>query len=87
MVLSAKGNPVISYLDATKEVLKILHCDDPNCAGDETGNIAAPDTSGNPGLFTSIGLDSSGYPVVSYYDFANGDLKLLHCMSQSCKGN
>jgi hypothetical protein len=31
-VLNSAGNPVISYWDGGKETLKVLTCDDPNCA-------------------------------------------------------
>ena len=84
MVLDAKGNPVVSYNDASNGDLKILHCDDPKCAGDETNNIATPDATSEVGSFTSLVLDAAGNPVVSYYDFANGDLKILHCSNHTC---
>jgi len=84
LVLSHEGNPVISYYDSSNGDLKLLYCDDPNCKGDESGNISVEDSSGDVGLHTSLVLDSTGNPIVSYYDFTNGDLKLLYCTSPTC---
>lgn len=86
MVLDAKGYPVVSYHDASRGKLKILHCDDPQCSGDETSNInTLTFTTGDAGLYTSIALDASGNPVVSYYDAEKGDLNILHCTNHTCK--
>ncbi len=85
--LDGSGYPVVSYHHG-QDYLEVLHCDDPNCDGDEIANISRLDfvgTEGNEGN-TSLRLDSDGYPVVSYYDYDNADLKILHCNDPNCSG-
>jgi hypothetical protein len=82
---SPTHNPVVSYYHRWPNYdLKVLHCDDPKCSGDESANISSPDTGGNVGAYTSLALDGSGYPVVSYWDGTNFDLKVLHCDNPKC---
>ena len=84
--LDAFGYPVVSYYNNNyiHQDLKILHCNDVNCAGGNE-SIVSVDTAG-VGEYNSLQLDASGYPVVSYYDEINYDLKILHCNDVNCSG-
>ncbi len=85
LALDASGNPVVSYWDSANSDLKVIHCDDPNCAG-AGESLISPDTSGSVGAYTSLALEGSGNPVVSYLDIANSDLKVLSCNDANCAG-
>jgi hypothetical protein len=83
LALDAAGNPVISYFDSNTNDLKVMHCNDPNCAGGGE-SIVSPDTYGVVGMFSSLALDSSGLPVVSYRD-SEGLLKVIQCYDANCE--
>jgi hypothetical protein len=85
--LDDNGNPVISHYDLNNADLRLTHCADPGCISAVTntvddGGINADDV----GQFTSLELDHHGYPVISYFDVTNGDLKVAHCNDVNCAG-
>ena len=77
LVLDGSGNPVVSYYDATSGDLKLAHCNDPNCAGDNEIPVTV-DSGGIVGRYTSLVSDGSCNPVASYTDATNGDLNPAH---------
>lgn len=82
LALDSQGLPTISYYDATETKLKVAHCFDKNCSSFNA--IVTPDAAANVGKYTAIAIDSTGKPVVSYYDETNSALKVLHCGNSSC---
>ncbi len=82
LVLNGSGFPVVSYYDVTSADLNVLVCGDATCSSGNT--ITAVDTTGDVGLQPSMVLDSSGFPLISYYDSTNVDLKVLVCGNAAC---
>ncbi len=84
IAIGADGLPVISYYDSTNRDLKVAKCNDAACSGgDET--ISTVDSVGNVGTYTSIAIGTDGFPVISYHDSSNLDLKVAKCANQSCR--
>ena len=40
--------------------------------------------TGGVGQYTSVAYGTDGLPLISYYDVANGDLKVAHCLDVAC---
>jgi hypothetical protein len=84
ITIGADANPIISYFDFTNGDLKVAKCANPACTGPAT--ITTLDAVGNVGWDTSITIGADGLPVISYYDFPNGDLKVAKCVNPACTG-
>ena len=65
---------IISYFDNTDGALKIAACNNPTCT---TSTNTTIDSNGYVGYFTSIAIGTNGNPIISYYDYVNGALKVF----------
>jgi hypothetical protein len=50
----------------------------------KNNTITVVDSSDDVGLFTSIAIGVDGFPVISYYDTTNDDLKVAKCVTPDC---
>lgn len=82
ITIGSDGLPVVSYYDSTNGDLRVLHCANAACNGNNTAITV--DTPGNVGWFTSITIGTDGYPLISYFDDSNNDLRVLDCSSPFC---
>jgi len=85
MVLASGDKPVISYYDATFGDLKIAVCNDTVCSSPTIRVIDGQ--VGDAGKYTSIALDSSGNPVISYIGPTNDDLRFVVCNNPTCSSS
>jgi hypothetical protein len=84
IAIGDNGYPVISYYDYTNEALKVAACANTGCTG--TAAVTTIDSTDVVGLYTSIAIGDNGYPVISYYDNTNGNLKVAACTTADCTG-
>ncbi len=85
MVLDSNGYPVISYYNSTGNTLGFVRCTNAVCSGVQTAQT--PDTNTGVGsIESSVALNAFGYPVISYFDATNGDLRILQCTNEDCSG-
>jgi len=77
--------PVISYVDDTNGALKVAKCGNESCSsGSPTLTIVDPGPGILVGIENSIAVAPDGFPVISYIDFNNRDLKVAKCTNASC---
>lgn len=82
VAIGTDGLPVMSYYDATGANLKALKCGNPSCSSGNT--ITALDSTGDVGPYTSITLGTDSFPLISYYDVTNANLKVVKCGNAAC---
>ena len=82
ITLGADNFPVISYRDNTNLDLKVVKCGNAACSSGNT--LTTVDSTGNVGYYPSITLGADNFPVISYYDYTNADLKVVKCGNAAC---
>ena len=82
IAIGTDGLPVVSYYDDTNGDIKVLKCGNNACS--EGNTITVVDTTGEAGWYTSITIGTDDFPVISYQDTTNADLKVLKCGNAAC---
>jgi len=79
------SSPIISYYDNTNKKLKLYRCNNINC-NSGSAELITDGGSADYGKYSSIGIDVNGYPMVSFQDVSNKNLKLLVCSGATVGG-
>jgi hypothetical protein len=85
ITIGADGLPLISYYDFTNHDLKVLHCGNLLCNSGDL--VTSADTAGDVGGLTSVTIGVDGLGLISYYDYTNHNLKVLHCGNLTCSSS
>jgi hypothetical protein len=85
IAIGRDGYAIVSYYNATDTQVYALHCTNSTCSSYGTPQIVDSDT--NAGQYTSIAIGTDGYPVISYYDFGDDDLKMTRCGRIDCSAD
>jgi hypothetical protein len=83
MILDGSSAPVLSYYNTTNTDLKLTHCGNANCSSGNT-TVTVITSANAVGYYTSLKLDSSGYPMIAYADTTGDDLMYAHCTDVNC---
>ena len=74
---------MISYFfDFPEYNLWVLHCGNTLCNSGNTKTRV--DSTIGLGTYTSIAIGTDNNPVISYHDYSNNDLKVVHCGNTLC---
>ena len=82
ITIGTDGFPVIAYHDETNGDLVFVHCTNLTCSNFDTP--VTLDSAGIVGEQPSIAIGTDGFPIISYFDGTNGDLKIAHCTNITC---
>ncbi len=82
-VIGGDGFPAIAYYDEGNGDLKFTHCTNVTCSTTDA-DIRLDGSTADVGKYSSMALGVDGFPIISYQDVTNGDLKVAHCLNQTC---
>ena len=85
ITIGLDGLPVISYYDVTNGDLKVAMCGNSSCSIAGGYAITMLDgTVDNVGEGSEIIIGVDGFPLISYHDRTNADLKVFKCSNAAC---
>lgn len=86
IAIGLDGLPVIAYLDATANALRVAKCSNTACSGAPT--ITTVDDPVNlVGAYASLAIGSDGVPVISHIDRTANALRVTRCANAACTGS
>lgn len=96
IALGSDGQLVISYIHNNDyyDYLNVIHCDDIISSVTSSGGLPTTCSSYTDkqitnylenDLFPSITIGTDGFPIMSFYDSVNKDLKVVHCNDVTCE--
>eukprot|EP01028_Stygiella_incarcerata_P007989 TRINITY_DN335_c0_g1_i1.p1 TRINITY_DN335_c0_g1~~TRINITY_DN335_c0_g1_i1.p1 ORF type:complete len:1312 (+),score=303.67 TRINITY_DN335_c0_g1_i1:85-4020(+) len=84
MRLGNDGFMVMAYKDSTNNNLKLIHCQSLDCDDLLVHRFVVDPGTGNVGDHIGIAIGRDGYPIISYQDGKNQDLKFARCRNEIC---
>ena len=85
IAIGTDNNPVISYWYSGPNQLRVAHCNDAACTGNDE-LVSIVDDVDDVGEYNSIAIGDDGFPVISYFDRTAGALKVAKCNDEACTG-
>ncbi len=83
ITIGADSLPIISFRENLDNAnLNVAHCNNTACTTFTW--LSLDNTSAHVGATNSITIGTDGMPIISYYDKANGNLKVTHCSNAFC---
>jgi len=84
MKITADQTPVIAYYNRNTKSLSLADCFTPTCSSRVVTTVDDTADPGDVGQWASLALGADGFPVISYYDVFNKDLKFVDCANMAC---
>jgi hypothetical protein len=85
----ADGLPVIAYLDATNNTLKVVKCGNNACSNSNTLTNVQVGAAGSAGSFASsiaIAISADGLPIIVYRSGTASATRVVKCGNATCGG-
>ncbi len=86
LVMSGSQPQIIFDQDSAAPTIAVAYCSTISCGTLTSVETVATLAAGPAGQGAGVGGDQYGRILLSYYDGANGDLRMLYCLNPGCGG-
>ena len=85
IVVRSDGYPVIAYQEGQNKDLKYVRCTNRSCSTASTP--VTLDSATDTGHDISMALGTDGFALITYYDYTNSTINLIHCEDANCSSH